>query len=105
MLNYIEYKLKIKVNTHLSLAGLNTNVDISKLVEKVKDLGDYKIVWEKDVPIDIEMFNFPHRVNIESGKYFIFNDSGSFRQQLYSSEFIQFNLKEMREYKLNEILK
>jgi hypothetical protein len=106
MLNeYIEHKIKLKVTTHLRLAGLNTSVDISTLVEKVKDLGDYKITWKENIPTDIEMFDFPHKVEVESGKYFIFNESGSFRQQLYSSEFIEFNLKEMREYKLNEILK
>jgi len=106
MLNeYIEHKLKLKVTTHLRLAGLNTIVDISTLVEKVKDLGDYKITWKKNIPTDIEMFDFPHKVEVESGKYFIFNESGSFRQQLYSSEFIEFNLKEMREFKLNKILK
>lgn len=106
MLNkYVEHKLKLKVTTHLRLAGLNTNVDISTLVEKVKDMGDYKITWKENIPINIEMFDFPHKVEVESGKYFIFNESGSFRQQLYSSEFIEFNLKEMREYKLNKILK
>ena len=48
MLNeYIEHKLKLKVTTHLRLAGLNTIVDISTLVEKVKDLGDYKITWKE----------------------------------------------------------
>ena len=106
MLNeYIEHKIKLKVTTHLRLAGLNTNVDITLLVRKVKELGDYKITWKENIPTDIEMFYFPHKVEVESGKYFIFNESGSFRQQLYSSEFIEFNLKEMREYKLNEILK
>ena len=106
MLNkYIEHKLKLKVTTHLRLAGLDTNVDITSLVEKVKDMGDYKITWKENVPINIEMFDFPHKVEVESGKYFIFNESGSFRQQLYSSEFIEFNLKEMREFKLNKILK
>lgn len=106
MLNkYVEHKLKLKVTTHLRLAGLNTNVDISTLVEKVKDMGDYKITWKENIPTNIEMFDFPHKVEVESGKYFIFNESGSFRQQLYSSEFIEFNLKEMREYKLNKILK
>lgn len=106
MLNeYIEHKLKLKVTTHLRLAGLNTNVDISTLVGKVKDMGDYKITWKENIPTNIEMFDFPHKVEVESGKYFIFNESGSFRQQLYSSEFIEFNLKEMREFKLNKILK
>ena len=103
--NYVENKLKLKVTTHLRLAGLDTNVDISSLVEKVKEMGNYKIVWKENIPVDIEMFDFLHKVEVESGKYFIFNESGSFRQQLYSSEFIEFNLKEMREYKLNKILK
>lgn len=102
---YFEHKLKLKVTTHLRLAGLDTNVDISSLVEKVKEMGDYKIVWKENIPVDIEMFDFLHKVEVESGKYFIFNESGGFRQQLYSSEFIEFNLKEMREYKLNKILK
>jgi len=106
MLNkYFEHKLKLKVTTHLRLAGLDTNVDISPLVEKVKELGDYKIIWKQNVPTDIEMLNFPHRVEVESGKYFIFLEDGSYKQQLYSSEFIEFSLKEMREYKLNKILK
>ena len=102
---YFEHKLKLKVTTHLRLAGLDTNVDISSLAEKVKEMGDYKIVWKENIPVDIEMFDFLHKVEVESGKYFIFNESGGFRQQLYSSEFIEFNLKEMREYKLNKILK
>ena len=102
---YFEHKLKLKVTTHLRLAGLDTNVDISSLVEKVKEMGNYRITWKQNVPTDIEMFDFPHKVKVESGKYFIFNESGGFRQQLYSSEFIEFNLKEMREFKLNKILK
>lgn len=39
------------------------------------------------------------------GQYYVYNEKGSFSQQLYSSEFISFDLKEMREYKLNKILK
>jgi hypothetical protein len=106
MLNkYVEHKLKIKVNTHLSLAGLDTNIDISSLVEKVKELGDYRITWEQNVPIDIEMYLSSNKVKVQSGKYFIFSEDGTFKHQLYSSEFIEFTLKEMREYKLNKILK
>lgn len=102
---YFEHKLKLKVTTHLRLAGLDTDVDISSLVEKVKDFGDYKITWVQNIPTDIIMYDKPHKVRVESGKYFILNEDGSFRQQLYSSEFIEFNLKEMREFKLNKILK
>jgi hypothetical protein len=106
MLNkYVEHKLKLKVRTCLSFAGLENNVDISSLVEKVKDFGDYKITWVQNVPTDIVMYDKPHQVRVESGKYFILNEDGSFINQLYSSEFIEFNLKEMREYKLNKILK
>ena len=102
---YIEHKLKLKVTTHLRLAGLDTNVDISSLIEKVKEMGDYKITWVKNIPTDIVMYDKPHQVRVESGRYFIFSEDGTFKHQLYSSEFIEFNLKEMREYKLNKILK
>jgi hypothetical protein len=103
--DYVEYKLRLKVTTHLRLAGLDTNVDISSLVEKVKEMGDYKISWQENIPVAINMFDFPHKVEVDFGKYFILNEDGSFKQQLYSSEFIDFSLKEMREYRLSKILK
>jgi hypothetical protein len=106
MLNkYVEHKLKIKLNSHLSLSGLDTNIDISSLVEKVKELGNYRITWKQNVPTDIEMYLSSNKVKVESGKYFIFSEDGTFKHQLYSSEYIEFTLKEMREYKLNKILK
>jgi hypothetical protein len=102
---YFEHKLKLKVITHLRLAGLDTTIDILPLVEKVKEMGNYRITWKQNVPTDIEMYLSSHDVKVESGKYFIFSEDGTFKHQLYSSEFIEFNLKEMREYKLNKILK
>jgi hypothetical protein len=102
---YFEHKLKLKVITHLRLAGLDTTIDILPLVEKVKEMGNYRITWKQNVPIDIDMYLSSHEVKVESGKYFIFSEDGTFKHQLYSSEFIEFNLKEMREYKLNKILK
>jgi hypothetical protein len=102
---YFEHKLKLKVITHLRLAGLDTTIDILPLVEKVKEMGNYRITWKQNVPIDIDMYLSSHDVKVESGKYFIFSEDGTFKHQLYSSEFIEFNLKEMREYKLNKILK
>lgn len=106
MLNkYVEHKLKLKVNTHLSLAGLDNNVDLSSLIEKVKELGNYRITWKQNIPTDIEMYLDTHKIEVQSGKYYIFSESGDFKHQLFSSEFIEFNLKEMREYKLNKLLK
>jgi hypothetical protein len=102
---YFEHKLKLKVITHLRLAGLDTTIDILPLVEKVKEMGNYRITWKQNVPIDIDMYLSSHEVKVESGKYFIFSEDGTFKHQLYSSEFIEFNLKDMREYKLNKILK
>jgi hypothetical protein len=106
---YVENKLKLKIKTHLELSGFNSNVDISSLVEKVKELGSYKITWKENLPVDISRFNYPHRVEVESGKYIIISVSVSNisnkNSNLYSSEFIEFNLIEMREYKLNKILK
>jgi hypothetical protein len=104
---YVEHKLKNKLKSHLSLAGFDTNIDISSLVDKIKELGSYKITWRENLPVDINRFNYPHRVKVESGKYHIISENSHYnfnRQCLYSSEFIEFNLKEMREYKLNKIL-
>jgi hypothetical protein len=103
--NYFEHKLKLKVTTHLSQAGLDTNVDISLLIEKVKEMGNYRITWKQNVPTDIDMYLSSHKVRVESGKYYIFSEHGDFKHQLFSSEFIDFDIKEMREYKLNKILK
>ena len=107
MLNkYVEHKLNIKVKTHLSLAGFSTkDINITDLVEKVKELGNYRITWKQNLPTDIEMYLSSHKVIVESGKYHIFSENGTFKHQLFSSEFIEFTLKEMREYKLNKILK
>ena len=75
------------------------------LLEKVKELGNYRITWKQNLPTDIEMYLSSHKVIVESGKYHIFSENGTFKHQLFSSEFIEFTLKEMREYKLNKILK
>jgi len=104
--SYIKYKLKNKFKRHYLNAGLiEVDYDLSSLVDKVEELGDYKIIWEKDIPVDIVFFDFPHRIDVMGGQYYVYNEKGSFSQQLYSSEFISFDLKEMREYKLNKILK
>lgn len=104
--DYVESKLRQKVKLHLSNAGLDSNnIDISSLVNNIKELGNYRITWKQNIPTDIEMYLENHKVTVESGKYYIFSESGDFKHQLFSSEFISFDLKEMREYKLNKILK
>lgn len=104
--NYIRYKLESKIDKHYMNAGIEKlEYDISSLIEKVNLLGDYKIIWSKDMPNDIVMLDFEHHVEVMRGIYYIYNKKREFTQQLYSSEFISFDLKEMREYKLNKILK
>ena len=104
--NYIRYKLKDKFTRHYRNAGLNCpEYDLTQLIDEVNELGDYKIIWEKDLPTRIVMLDFPHRVDVMGGQYYIYKENGEFNQQLYSSEFISFDLKEMREYRLNKILK
>ena len=104
--SYIKYKLSDKFTRHYRNAGLvKPDYDLSSLIDEVKEIGDYKIIWEKDLPVKIVILDFPHRVEVMSGQYFIYKENGNFSQQLYSSEFISFDLKEMREYKLNKILK
>lgn len=103
---YIKSKLSDKFKRHYLNAGLiEVEYDLSSLVDKVVKLGDYKIIWEKDIPVDIVFFDFPHRVDVMGGQYYIYTKKGEFSQQLYSSEFISFDLKEIREYRLNKILK
>jgi len=103
--NYIKSKLKDKISRHYRNAGVDIlEYDLESLTEKVDELGDYKIIWEKDIPTNIVFFDFPHRVQVMNGLYYIYKNN-EFNQQLYSSEFISFDLKEMREYKLNKILK
>lgn len=103
--NYIGDKLRDKISRHYRNAGVDIlEYDLKSLTEKVNELGDYKIIWEKDVPTNIVFFDFPHRVEVMGGLYYIYKNN-EFNQQLYSSEFISFDLKEMREYKLNKILK
>ena len=103
---YVKYKLKNKFKRHYLNAGLiDVDYDLSSIVDKVNDLGNYKIIWEKDIPVNIVILDFAHKIEVMNGQYYVYNEKGSFSQQLYSSEFISFDLKEMREYKLNKILK
>lgn len=104
--SYIKYKLETKINKHYLNAGIERkDYDLSSLVDKVNLLGNYKIIWTKDIPDNIVMIDFEHRIETMRGLYYVYNKNGEFNQQLYSSEFISFDLKEMREYKLNKILK
>jgi hypothetical protein len=104
--NYIKSKLKHKFITHYRNAGLDCpDYDLDYLVKEVESLGDYKIIWKKDIPVKIVVLDFPHKVDVIGGKYYIYDGKGNFNQQLYSSEFISFDLREMREYKLKKILK
>lgn len=85
--------------------GRNENVDFTPLIKSVKEIGMYRILWKDSMPVDMELIPKDSKVEVSSGKYHIFNSSGSFVRQLFSSEFIDFSLKEFREYKLKKILK
>ena len=103
--NYVNSKLTPRIRLHLKLMGKNDNVDFTSLVKNVKEIGMYRVIWKDSIPVDIELIPKDFRVEVMSGKYHLFNGSGIFVRQLFSSEFIEFSVKEFREYKLKKILK
>lgn len=103
--NYVNSKLTPKIKIHLKLMGNEQNIDTSPLVEKVKEVGMYRIIWKDSIPVDMELIPEGSKIEVMNGKYHLFNISGNYVRQLFSSEFIQFDLKEFRDYKLKKILK
>lgn len=111
MEEYIEHKLRLKIEARLSLHDdsfaiwlLSKNY-LDELVNKVKlgGLGAYKIIWENDLPNDITIIDPSYQIEVFSGKYYVLNN-GQYVMQLYSSEFIEFSLRELRDYRLRKIL-
>lgn len=110
--NYFTNKFFFKVKTYLVGSGLDNseivdilneiNIDILNTIDmNVSNI--YEIIWSnKSVPISISMLNKDSLLYIENGKYII--GTGNNKRMLYSSQFLDFSLKELREYKLNKIL-
>ena len=104
--NFVKSKLEPKIKLHLKMNGKSDKVDLSYLIEKVVELGQYEIIWNYDLDKVIGIKQIYGFCNVElhiNGRYMVVDKNGS-SKLLYSSEFIEFSLKEFREYKLNKIL-
>lgn len=110
--NYFSNKFFFKVKTHLVGSGLTApeivdilnkiNIDILNTID-MDTSNIYEIIWSnKSVPVGISKLDRDSLLHIESGKYII--GTGNNKRILYSSQFLDFSLKELREYKLNKIL-
>lgn len=112
MKKYFEDKLLEKVRIHLLLGGSNFIYDdVSEFVENITEFGSYEICWMYDPSSNAEprvaslrKIGNDLRIYQKSGKYFILNKDGTYHRQLYSSEYIEFSLKECREFQLNKLL-
>jgi hypothetical protein len=110
MNKYFINKLKEKVNTRRELDGLPLYDDrFIKNILKYKEVGRYEIIWSRDNDmidlvlinnkIEVEQFNGRYKLNIKN----TFNNN--VKLTLFSSEYIEFSLEELREFNLNRILK
>lgn len=109
--NYFSNKFFFKVKTYLVGSGLDNseivdvlnkiNIDILNIID-MDTSNIYEIIWSNGVPVEISKLNRDSLLYIENGKYII--STGSNKRMLYSSQFLDFSLKELREYKLNKIL-
>lgn len=101
--DYFVSKLKDKLNIRRELHGLElyTDDDIIKFLD-VRETGKYQIVWNRDVSFkNLIKIDDDSSVSIYSGRYHI--NSKNTTKNLSSSEYIDFSLKEMREFRLNRL--
>ena len=104
--NFTKSKLIPKIKFFLKMYGYSDKVDISNIIEGVKELGLYEIVWSynNERVIDIKLISNLYHIEIQYGKYILVDLNGGNVKELYSSEFIELSLKDFREYKLNKLL-
>jgi hypothetical protein len=101
---FVNSKLTPKLRAHLKRNGLNYKVTFEHLIEKVKEVGHYEIIWKDDFPVDIKKIDKELTIGMGFGKYTLI-DSNGYARQLFSSEYIEFSSSEFREWKLKKILK
>lgn len=105
--SYFRKKLKDKLNTRRKLNGLElyTNAQISKILAD-KNPGKYEIVWDYNNNfIKLSLLDSDCSVTVDSGRYTLQSNNSSRSITLSSSEYIEFSLLELREYRLEKLLK
>ena len=106
MNGYCKHKLLEKIRIHLELAGIpieDHHFEIGYIMDKITQLGRYEIIWRKDKVVDLIRINDEYDIEVNSGKYFILRQ-GQFIKQLYSSEYIDFNVMEHRDKLIYDLL-
>ena len=107
---YIRKLLYHKINAHRYNAGLeplskDELSEITKILcDNITEYGRYQIEWVKDKPVKMILIPNDCTAEVFNGMYYVRNAKGSFVKQLFSSEYIEFDIVESREHKLNKIL-
>lgn len=110
MNGYCRHKLKEKIKIHRELGGLDPLDDIilnaitELIFNGITEFGKYEITWKNNIPVQLTKISDEYKIEVMSGKYYIMSKNNGYAKQLYSSEFIDFNLKEYRDSQINKIL-
>ena len=102
--DFVRSKLTKKLRALLKLNGKDYKVSFDHLIEKVKEVGHYEIIWEDHLPVDIKKIDKELTIGTGFGKYTLI-DANGYARQLFSSEYIEISALEFREWKLKKILK
>ncbi len=97
-MDYYKNKLKEKVNIIFNSKGIKNDLEIKDSLFKGVTLGKYEIVWDIINDNILSLIKIDKEVKVFNGLYYF----GS--KTLHSSQFIEFNIQEEREFKLNKVL-
>ena len=104
--NYVKDKFIEKVKIHLEMFGKSSDINIDHLIKQVVDYGKYEIIWDSDFtkPIGIKRLGDNYKMEVTGGRYHV-TDKDGYNRILYSSQFIDFNITEYRDERLDKLLK
>lgn len=110
MSNYIRDKLSLKLNLHLSegkkTEGVVSDRVIDKMLKDFTGYGHYEIIWDNKRLLPIALSRLRDNLNVKfSGSQYILLHEGRFERVLFPTQYIEFDIAEYRNKRLNEILK
>jgi hypothetical protein len=110
LISFFEKKLEERLKNTLSIKGINFKIK-KDICNDIKLFGCYEIIYtvrnsdENNYNV-IGLNKISDNYRIEFGKYIILDTKySSGERALFTSQFIEFDIREYREMKLNEILK
>lgn len=101
-MGYYKNKLKEKLEIISKNKGKSIPILDDNIFVNITE-GNYRIVWDYNLDKIIRLDKLLDEITISKGKYLCKYPNGNYIT-LYSSEYINFSLKENREFKLNKIL-